>query len=217
MRSRRRSSARTDRTASGSSMPGCDAHRSSRGSRTRRLYAAAARARTAGWRCRTSCFPRRTARCRPGSSRDRAGAVRARALGRDRARDRRDRRRSVGACWAARPTSPALGRTSPRCAPLATLVVEVLATARGVGSDRLDVPVGVRADPDFLPRGRDHQVFNALQGRCIGDWGAIWICGRRTACPRRTRRSPGPRTTLGAALEVACLASDHGGVCARGP
>ena len=46
---------------------------------------------------------------------------------------------------------------------LPLLVVEVLATARGVGSDRLDVAVRVRADPDLLPRGRDHQVLDALQ------------------------------------------------------
>ena len=46
---------------------------------------------------------------------------------------------------------------------LPLLVVEVLAAARGVGSDRLDVPVRVGADPHLLPCGRDHQVADALQ------------------------------------------------------
>ena len=43
------------------------------------------------------------------------------------------------------------------------LVVEVLAAAGRVGADGLDVPVGVRADPDLLPRGRDDQVLDPGQ------------------------------------------------------
>jgi hypothetical protein len=58
---------------------------------------------------------------------------------------------------------------------LPLLVVEVLAAARGVGSDRLDVPVRVGADPHFLPRGRDDQVLDTLQRFRIRDWRAVRI------------------------------------------
>jgi hypothetical protein len=58
---------------------------------------------------------------------------------------------------------------------LPLLVVEVLAAARRIGSERLDVPVRVRADPHVLPRGRDHQVINALQGRPVGYRCAVLI------------------------------------------
>ena len=58
---------------------------------------------------------------------------------------------------------------------LPLLVVEVLAAARGVGSDRLDVPVGVGADPHLPPCGRDHQVLDALQRLRIGDSCAVGI------------------------------------------
>jgi hypothetical protein len=42
------------------------------------------------------------------------------------------------------------------------LVVEVLAAAGVIGADRLQVPVGYRADPHLLPCRRDHQQFAAL-------------------------------------------------------
>jgi hypothetical protein len=42
-------------------------------------------------------------------------------------------------------------------------VVEVLLAAGGVGAGRLDVAPGVRADPDVLPRRRDHELLDALE------------------------------------------------------
>jgi hypothetical protein len=49
------------------------------------------------------------------------------------------------------------------------VVVAVLAAARRVGADRLDVAAGVRADPDLLPGRRDDQGLNPDQRRLVGD------------------------------------------------
>jgi hypothetical protein len=58
---------------------------------------------------------------------------------------------------------------------LPLLVVEILAAARGIASDRLDMPVRVGADPHLLPCRWDYQVLDALQRRPIGDGCAIAI------------------------------------------
>ena len=53
-------------------------------------------------------------------------------------------------------------------------VVEVLAAAGVVGADRLQVPVGVRRDPDVGPRRRDDQVADPL-GVLLGQSRAVLV------------------------------------------
>src|SRR5690606_27732474 len=48
-------------------------------------------------------------------------------------------------------------------------MVEVLRAARRVDAGRLDVAVGIRADPHLGPRGRDHERLDALPQRGIRD------------------------------------------------
>src|SRR5690606_39512177 len=48
-------------------------------------------------------------------------------------------------------------------------MVEVLRAARRVDAGRLDVAVGVGADPHLGPRGRDHERLDALPQRGIRD------------------------------------------------
>ena len=48
------------------------------------------------------------------------------------------------------------------------LVVEVLAAAGRVGSDRLDMPVGMHGYPHVLPGRRNDQVSNALERGLVG-------------------------------------------------
>ena len=54
-------------------------------------------------------------------------------------------------------------------------MVEVLAPACDVGTDGLDVAVGVRTDPDVLPRRRDDQIPDAGQGGLVGERLAVLI------------------------------------------
>ncbi len=58
---------------------------------------------------------------------------------------------------------------------LPLLVVEVLAAARRVRADRLNMSVGMGTDPHVLPCRRDHQVVDALQGHRIGDGRAVRV------------------------------------------
>ena len=51
---------------------------------------------------------------------------------------------------------------------LPLLVIQVLAAARGIGADRLDVAVRMRADPDVLPRGRNDQILDAGERGLVG-------------------------------------------------
>ncbi len=58
---------------------------------------------------------------------------------------------------------------------LPLLVIEVLTSAGHIGPDRLDVPVGMRADPHLLPRRRDDEILDALQCFAIGDRSAVGL------------------------------------------
>jgi hypothetical protein len=73
---------------------------------------------------------------------------------------------------------------------LPLLVVEVLAAACRVCSDRLDVSVRVGADPHLLPRGRDHQVLDSLQRCGVGDRCVVRLLVREPA-PAAHPKYPG--------------------------
>ena len=68
-------------------------------------------------------------------------------------------------------------------------VVQVLASSRGIGAHRLQVTVGVRGDPDVLPRRRNHQGLDPSSEGLVGDHGAIGV-QVGPALPRRRRVSP---------------------------
>src|SRR5579859_3096398 len=53
------------------------------------------------------------------------------------------------------------------------VVVPVLAAARRVGADRLDVATRIGTDPDVFPRRRDHQRLDPGQGALILDRGGV--------------------------------------------
>src|SRR5262249_47041487 len=52
-------------------------------------------------------------------------------------------------------------------------VVAVLLSPLGVAADRLDVTVGVEADPDERPRRRHREPADAGENLLIGDWAAV--------------------------------------------
>jgi hypothetical protein len=60
-------------------------------------------------------------------------------------------------------------------APAPVVVVAVLLAARLVRADRLQVAVGVRADPDVVPRGRDHELGDALEHLGLVDAAAVLV------------------------------------------
>ena len=76
-------------------------------------------------------------------------------------------------------------------------VVEVLATARGIRADRLDVAVGPRTDPDVLPRRRDGQTSDALDV-LLGQAGSVRVevrkaLARPATCPSLHLRGHPPQ------------------------
>jgi hypothetical protein len=55
------------------------------------------------------------------------------------------------------------------------LVIQVLTSAGHIGPYRLDVPVGMWADPYLLPRRRDDEILDALQCFAIGDRASVGL------------------------------------------
>ena len=77
---------------------------------------------------------------------------------------------------------------------------EVLAAARVVDTGRLHVPVGVRSDPDVLPRGRDDEANGTLAGRRV-DGPTPFIDERESSAP--------PHPVHAGAAEVAATEAGH--------
>ena len=80
------------------------------------------------------------------------------------------------------------------------VVVAVLPASGRVGAEGLDVPAGVRADPDVLPRRRDHQVGDALRARRGRRPCGRPATGRRSPCRGAPGRCPGRHSRPGAAV-----------------
>ena len=99
------------------------------------------------------------------------------------------------------------------------LVVQVLASAGRIGPDRLDVPVGIGADPHVLPRRRDDEIIDALQRRGVGDRRAVGVVigePTSTAHPAQAGTAdyaaPQPHANPPVQYRQRCLTADHGGV-----
>src|ERR1700753_1901643 len=72
---------------------------------------------------------------------------------------------------------------------LPTLVIDVLTAAGGVGPDRLNVTVGVRADPYLLPRRRNDKALDARENLGVFDGLALGIDVGEAAPPANAAQS----------------------------
>ena len=122
------------------------------------------RAGCAGWSGRSSCWSWRSRRCRPGSAWSPAGAPRWPAPSRAAGRAAPCARRAWRGSPAARARTPACARTWCSRAPRGTAggswyCLRPLRVAPG----RLDVAVGLGADPHVGPGRRNRQLADALQ------------------------------------------------------
>ena len=129
----------------------------------------------AAWSGRTSRCCARTRRCRRGSASSRAAATTAASTlsrGRPRAPRSRAIRRADAPAAPRRTRACASYLVSSRTARQLRVVAVLLAPAR-VAAGRLQVAVGLRADPDVGPRRRDRERADAPDHRGIAERPAV--------------------------------------------
>ena len=126
--------------------------------------------------------PRSSRRIAAASTHERSSAVQS-------PRSRSTRRRSLGSAWAKRTIVRELLVVAARTPGI---VVAVLLAPRGVRARRLQMPVGIRADPHVLPGGRDRQLGDPREDLRLVDLAAgVVLVAEAAAAPPAADPGPG--------------------------